>query len=119
MSVHLIPVLQSVPDYVMGITLDDVQYGMHIYWNDRDAAWYFDVLDASNNPIALGIKVVLRFYLGRTTQAGPFATGVIMAMDTSGTDVEAGFDDFGARVQLVYIPVADLLAFQTTVAETT
>jgi hypothetical protein len=73
------------------------------------------MLDASSNVIAAGVKIVLRFYLGRTTQAGPFATGVIIAYDSSGTDTEAGFDDLGGsgRVQLYYIPVTDLIAMQS------
>lgn len=113
MSVHLIPLVPSNPDYDMNVTLDGIRYIMHVYWNDRDAAFYFDMFAADRTPIATGIKITLGCYLGRTTQAAPFNAGVIIAMDTYGNDIDAGIDDLGARVQMYYVPTRDLMGFQT------
>lgn len=110
MGVHLIQVEQSNPDYTMGVVLDTNHFIMHIYWNDRQLAWFFDMLQPDQTPIINGVKVVLGQYLGRTAQVPPFTTGVIGAVDTSGSGLDAGFDDLGSRVVLVYVPVLDLLA---------
>lgn len=110
MAVHLIPLLPSQPDYLFSIVLEQTPYGMHVYWNDRDAAWYFDVLDISGAIIQPGIKIVLGAYLGRALRVPPFATGVFIAVDTSRAGIDATFDDLGTRVLLYYIPALDLLA---------
>ncbi len=116
MALHLIPVVATDFDYTMGVTLDGVHYVMHVYWNDRDAAWYFDMLASNQRPIISGVKIVLGAYLGRVVQETPFTTGVISAVDTSGTNVDAGRDDLGTRILLFYIPAPDLLSILGTIA---
>ena len=119
MSVHLIPLRPGVFDYIVGTQLIDTQYNLHVYWNDRDnaeaGAWYVDVLDASENPIAVGLKIVVRWYLGRTTQAPPFTTGVLICYDLTGLDQDPGLNDLGGRHQLYFVPEEDLVAIQAQV----
>lgn len=110
MAVHLIPLLPSQPDYLFSIVLEQTPYGMHVYWNDRDAAWYFDVLDAGGTLIQSGIKIVLGAYLGRAQRVSPFIDGAFIAVDTSRAGLDATFDDLGKRVLLYFIPALDLLA---------
>jgi hypothetical protein len=109
MSVHLIPLQPSQPDVQFGVTLESTHYTMHVYWNDRDVAWYFDIFDPGGAAIAYGIKIVLGAQLGKNCNAAPFTTGVFMAFDTSGQELDAGIDDLGTRVQLYYMPVEDYL----------
>lgn len=110
MAVHLIPLAPGVYNYTFGVALDNIQYSMHVYWNDKDAAWFFDLSTAAGRAIATGIKIVLGAFLGRTINEAPFSTGVIAAVDSSGAEKDAGLDDMGSRVLLYYVPATDLLA---------
>jgi hypothetical protein len=122
MAIALIPFEPSLNDYDMDLVLNGMHYSMHVYWNDRDTvldadgntlidgAWYFDLSDASGNPLIYGVKIVLGAFLGKLCQDPLFTAGSIVVMDTSGANQDAGFDDLGARVQGYYIPSQDLMA---------
>jgi hypothetical protein len=119
MAIQQIPFKQSGGNQGFSTVIDSIVYFMNFYWNDREAgggAWYFDVLDANRTPIRTGLKIATGAFLGNTTQAAPFTTGVFAAIDTSGANRDAGYDDLGSRVQLFYIPVGDLLAANQTAA---
>lgn len=104
-----IPVFPSEAYYRFGVVIEDNNYLVDVRWNSRDLAWYLDWYTIEEKIIALNIKVVLGMYLGRRAAAAPFTNGVLVAVDTSNTDTEPGFDDFGTRVILRYIPVVDLM----------
>ena len=95
----LIPFVPSLANYTFSTSLEGIMYTFVVRWNQRDAAWYFDLLDASDTPIASGIKIVLGCYLGSTrSYVQPFRSGVFVVNDTSGAGRDAGFDDLGARI---------------------
>lgn len=110
MAIHYIPIQQGEPNYRIGIAIQGVAYLMDVRWNVRDAAWYLDLYDQNEKPIRTGLKCMLGTYLGRTCNQSPFTDGVFRVCDTSGVGRDATFDDFGGRVQLVFIPTLDLLA---------
>ncbi len=115
MAIHYIPIQQSEANYRVGVTLLGVAYWFDFRWNVRDLAWYLDVYDATEKPIWGGIKCVIGTYLGRACNSPPFTDGVLMCFDTvnpAGKAIDAGFDDFGTRVKMVYMPTVDLLAVQ-------
>lgn len=72
-------------------------------WNERDEAWYFDLLSLEDAVIAAGIKIVLGVPLGRRVQHPIFAKGLIVAIDTSELARDPGFDDLGKRVRVCYL----------------
>lgn len=93
--------------------LPGAAYGITLRWNalDRvviddevvsDGAWYMDVLDGDDVPIARGIKLVLGTYPGRQSADPLFLFGAFVIVDTSGEHREARFDDLGTRVVLAY-----------------
>ena len=106
-----IPFVPSVPSYRMSVVLDNTQYIFDVQWNNRDLAWYFDVLDVNENPIYMGIKVVLGTYLGRRCADPNFPRGVMFANDLSGQGFDAGIDDLGGRVQVWYYLPSEALSF--------
>ena len=112
-----IPTFPSEAHYRFGVVIEDEGYLVDVRWNSRDEAWYLDWYTLEEKIIALNIKVVLGMYLGRRSQVPPFTKGVLVAVDTSGQDMEAKFDDFGTRVILRYIPVIDLIAQNAAAAE--
>lgn len=115
MAVVILPVVQSLPNYRFACDVEGVQYIFDARWNTRDLAWFMDVYDVVEAPIRCGIKIVIGTYLGRSCNHPLFRAGVFMAIDSAGTQRDAGLDDLGARVQLVYVPQADLLAILTGV----
>ncbi len=117
MAIQQLPLQSGLTDYRISVRLDSTDdasgvYGFRFRWNAIDEAWYMDVADAADQPIASGIKVVLGIYLGRRFVAAHplFRDGVFVAADTSGKRQDAGLLDFGTRVTLTYVPVEDLLA---------
>lgn len=114
----IIPIAQSVYFQTFTTTLDSVQYNFRVRWNSKDAAWYFDVAEADNTPIATGVKIVLGCYLGRTTNHTLFRDGVFVAVDTApglaGEAKDAGIDDLGARVLLMRLELVEVLSLRVT-----
>ena len=106
----LVPFEPSTPSYRVGCTLGSLPYLFDVRWNARDAAWYFDLLDADENPIYSGIKVVLGTGLGRVCTDPRFPSGTFQAIDLAGTSRDAGIDDLGARVVVYYYSAAELAA---------
>jgi hypothetical protein len=91
--------------------LDGVTYTLEFRWNVRMGAWFMNVLDAEGvNPTMLGVRLVVDYALGwqRPDRAPP---GVFIAIDTGAAEGEGqdpGFDDLGNRVQLWYVPEAEI-----------
>jgi len=105
-----IPLHPSVPNYQLSTTIDGVPYVFDMRWNDRDSAWYFDLLTESDVPIIRGVKVVLGTYLGRRSVHQFFRDGVLVVTDMTGSGREAGLDDLGARVQMVRYSALEVIA---------
>jgi hypothetical protein len=102
MSIYYLPARTDVPHYDFDVDLEGAIYALELYWNSRAGAWFLSVSDVNGTPIVSGRKVVLGApLLGRgVLPAGP--PGILVAYDSSGQDQEAGQNDLGARVQLVY-----------------
>lgn len=105
----VIPFAASLANYRFACAIDDVTYLFDVRWNDRAKAWYFSLAESDGTPIIDGIKIVLGAYLGRQCGHDLFKNGVFVAVDTSGKELDAGFDDMGVRVIVKYIPVLELL----------
>lgn len=98
------------PFYRVGATLDDITYVFDVYWNGRDAAWYFDILDTSEIPIRSGVKIALGTPLNLRSSDPRRPTGLLTAVDLSGAGKDAGIDDLGARVVVMYFTLAEIEA---------
>ncbi len=104
-----IPFAPSIGEYDFTSVIGGIAYVFDVRWNARAAAWFFDVREASGIFVMRGIKIVLGCYLGRLSNHPLFANGVMVAVDLSGAEREATFDDLGRRVAIQYIPVLDLI----------
>lgn len=112
MAVSVLPFTPSEGNYQFEVSIEDIAYVFDVRWNERDKAWYFDLLEADRTPIAYGLKVTVGSYIGRYSTHALFQRGVIAAIDTSGEYRDPGFDDIGdgQRVEVRYYGVADLIA---------
>lgn len=104
-----IPLQPSIGAYRVSATLMGTPYWFDVRWDATEAAWFFDIRELDETPIALGLKLVLGAFIGRHVPHVLFRRGVLAAYDSSGDQREAGFDDAGTRVVLKYIPGTDVL----------
>lgn len=109
MTVRL-PILQVSARFRFAVELEGVSYTLTFRWNDRDGAWFLDVGDGNGTPIVTGIKMVINcMLLGRATDSR-LPAGDFIALDTSGANLDAEFQDLGRRVQVSYFTRAELNA---------
>lgn len=104
-----LPIDAEDPFYRVGVTLNDTPYLFDVRWNGRDNAWYFDVLDVTEDPIRCGIKIVLGIPLGCRGVDPRFPSGAIFAEDLSGEGRDATIDDLGTRVCLYHYSEEEVL----------
>lgn len=107
-----LPLDAADPIYRVGVTLNDTPYIFDVHWNGRDGAWYFDLLDSTEDPIRCGIKVVLGIPLGFRCTDPRFPRGVLLAADLSGAGRDATIDDLGYRVIVMHYTLAELQALE-------
>lgn len=93
------------------VTLDGVTIGLRLWWNARAGRWIVDIEDASGAEVASGIGLALGVSLwARFGARSTLPPGALLAVDTSGAGLEAGRDDLGTRVLLLYYDAAELAA---------
>lgn len=110
MSVLLMPTRQDAPSYTFEMDLENNTYGFAFAWNERDAAWYFDIFDAVGTPLLSSRKVTLGLPLLWRFRDSRLPPGELTVVDTGGQDQEAGLADLGTRVQMLYYPSTELPA---------
>ncbi len=103
-----VPFVPSVPHQELEVAIAGLTVIMTARWNDRDRAFYLDVFESDNTPIARGLKVVLGVKLGRKSTHKFFVGRALFAVDNSNTGQECGIDDLGARVSILYLDEGDL-----------
>ena len=108
MAVETIPVRSDVDFYAMTVALGENDYRLSFAYNTRDERWYMDIAQADGAALVSGVPCVVDtpLLLRYTNPALP--EGYLIATDTTGEGIEATKDDFGDRVQLTFIPAADL-----------
>lgn len=96
--------------YTFRTSLGGNVYRFEFFWNARDSSWSFVMSDGTGEPL-VARKVVLDTPMFSRFQDGRLPFGEMMAMDTSGQDVEPGLTDLGSRVLLTFTDGADIQAF--------
>jgi hypothetical protein len=100
----------GVASYVENVLLEKLYYRLQFDWNDRAFRWYMTLYDSTNVLIVGSLPVLIRVPLLRgTTTDQRRPPGDFIALDTSGYDIEAGFNDLGSRVLLGYVPSTDYI----------
>lgn len=111
MTARVLPVRAGVPHQQFQVDLDGVPYNFELRWNERAPAWVMALRDASDTPLRQGVRVCLGALLLPHRRSEAFPPGQLLAVDTDGSEVEPGLEDFGesARVRLVYLDAADVV----------
>ncbi len=109
MSVFL-PLAPGDPNNQFQVVLNEEIYTFDVRWNTRDEAWYFDLSDVNGTVIVAGVKVVLGALLGRRSSHQFFRENVLVAIDSTLANVDATFDDLGARVFIKHMTVGEYIS---------
>lgn len=105
----LIPFTPSDNNYRIRVPISTAHYLFDVYWNVRDTAWYFDLRNDDETVIVLGVKIVLGVDgLGALSGDPFFDEHKLIAVDSSGFDLDAGYDDLGARITVFHQTKDDL-----------
>ena len=104
METVVLPFTPSDASYRFNTTLADTAVVFDVHWNADDAAWYIDIREFDDTPIACGLKLALGAFIGRFTSHVIFHLGTIFAIDTARGHREARFDDLGTRVVVLWVP---------------
>lgn len=108
----LLPFVPSRNNYRIGIALNGARYLIdNIHWNGRDGdgAWYFDIREEDETLILAGFKVVIGTDLSRRSTNAFFSRFRIDVLDTSGSNIDAGYDELGVRIQVMVTSSTDVL----------
>ena len=106
--INILPFTPSIPFYRFAVVIDAVVYVFSVRWNTRAEQWAFDISEEDGTSVINGAVVALGAMMGRTSSHELFQNGCIVARDTGNEFKEATLDDLGTRVQVVYIPKADM-----------
>lgn len=102
--------------YTERVTLDGVEYDLTFNWNERDSQHYLSIFasdspfqaDGSRTAIVPGLPVLVNTALLLNLPGRDRPAGELLAIDTSGQDIEAGRGELGERVIIIYTPVSEL-----------
>lgn len=106
MSVFIVDLDPTLPDYSQRTTLDGREYHFRFQWNVREAKWYMSLKDSADSAIVDNVKVVANFPFLKLLTDARRPPGEIIAQCTSGID--PGLKDLGGRVTLTYVDAAEL-----------
>lgn len=107
---YAIPFEANEPRYQFRTVLSGSTYTFDVHWNERDGAWYFDLLTEDEVMIIAGVKIVLGMAIGRRSADPAYPIGLFRVVDTSGQNLDATFYDLGTRVQVLWLTEEDLEA---------
>jgi hypothetical protein len=111
MATSKIPTSTTLSNYSINVELDGVEYILKYFYNSREDAWYYDILDVGGSVIHHGIKAVSNFPMLRLSSDLRGPPGELMAIDTTETGIEATRENLGTDVSFVYMDQADWNSF--------
>lgn len=102
-QVFTIPARNDFPAYEFKIDLDGVVYTLFFRYNTRMTRWLLDIMDASGNPILMGLPLLITVdTTGRFVNEGVPA-GFIDVSDDSNQGTQPTRDSFGTDHSLLYV----------------
>lgn len=109
-----IPTYDS-PFYTQKCPLDGTQYQLTFRWNHRTKTWSLDLDDSAGTAIVHGMRLMVGVpILNRYHYLDSCPPGELIVTSQTSDDSPPGLEDLadGARCQLIYIPLLDLIAFK-------
>ncbi len=101
MAQFIIPIAAN-PNQNVRVVLSNTVYFINIRYNTRLDTYTFSLLDAAQNPIISGVRIVPQYSLLSGTVDERKPPGKLFAIDMSRTGDDCSFADLGQRVLLAY-----------------
>lgn len=102
MAILQLPLNSDEPNYRFRITLEGTDYVLIFRFNFRISLWIMDIIDADLNPIRMGIPILLGVSLLGQYVDSRLPPGELIAINLKDENIEAGRDDLGNDVILLY-----------------
>lgn len=107
----MLPLVPSIPDYSFATTIEGASYTFGVRWNASAETWTMSVFDEDGIEIVSALPILLGTHIGRHVSHALFKEGAFVARDLGpGGNIDAGLDDLGSRVIVVYYTAADIVA---------
>jgi hypothetical protein len=93
------------PSVSKEIVIDDISYIFSFVWNTRMEAWTLSIYTIENEPILVGIKLVLNYELIRMYRHLDIPQGEMYVIDITDNETKIAYDDFtssGRNLILAY-----------------
>lgn len=97
-----IPLQNGNPNFEFKTELSGVTYTFHFRYNTRSACWVMDLSTAVGDPILTGIAVRLGIDLLSQFEDDRLPPGRLFAINYNDEYAEAGINNFGTDVAIVY-----------------
>jgi hypothetical protein len=102
MAIKEIAVISSLPNYEFKTDLDSVTYILALRYNSRMDRWIMDIKTEDDDPIIMGRPILLGVSLLAQYVDPRLPDGDIFAINLGTTIQEAGKEDLGSNVLLLY-----------------
>ena len=97
-----LPVRSDLDGYSFSIELDAVTYLLRFRYNDRMSVWLMDIADTGGNDVLSGVPLLTNCDLIGRFRSDALPPGRFLAFDTTGNAANAGRNDLGNNVKLLY-----------------
>ncbi len=108
MPVQTIPARPDLTDYTFQVELDGGLYDLDILYNSRERLWYGTLRDVNGVDILSGFKMTLGTPVTRLLTDRRRPPGEIVLFDTTGEGIDAGDQELGDRVLVLYTELEDI-----------
>jgi len=102
MSWRKIPVRSDIFAYSMRVELDQKIFILSFRYNARMDKWVMDIYDDQGNTLMHGIVLYTNFPLAYGIVSDDLPQGEFVCVHITGDDIDAGRDNFGTDVKLLY-----------------
>jgi hypothetical protein len=102
MAILEIPIDATLNKFTQSMTLDGVTYGMDFFYNSRMELWTMTLKDVDDTILLAGIPLQTELHLTKDYAHLSIPKGEVFLVDTEGNQKDAGTDDFGDTIKLLY-----------------
>lgn len=102
MAILQLPVRSDLAAYSFAIQLELVRYQFNFRFNDRLGLWIMDVAKSDGTLVVAGIPVQTDVDLIGRFEYPDMPPGLLLAYDETGNSKDAGRNDLGESVTLLY-----------------
>lgn len=97
-----LPVRSDVKSYTFTIDLNGATFTLRFRYNERGGIWFMDVADAQDNGIVNGVPVQTNVDLLSQTIKESLPDGLFIPIDETGNERDAGENDLGNDIILLF-----------------